>query len=324
VNKVFISAILSTALVFSGTAARAVSDGNYDRRRQHCSANADNYTRKQAERRCHNAAIVIADSTGHEYVSAGTLQTAQGHFVHALDVCLDAGQGTKVCALIDKKGGVHDLRQSPGSPAHPETGLHVYFGADDNLDRGEHDSSPSWDDGPSDGGGIQLNVTPQSVQRWVQALYDGDRRYALTHPIPLVDAGAGACADGICFAITTEQRTAFKGDGSQHHDAANYDNKKWDPHSCSGPRDGSKDCGGRSLRSWNRHEGTVYTEPGIQIYEDPDASGSPEGPSYPIPAVYVGTCGVVLGGGKVAGHSTGAPGSPFTNRAGQVVISTGC
>jgi hypothetical protein len=88
--------------------------------------------------------------------------------------------------------------------------------------------------------------------------------------------------------------------------------------SCAGPTDSRDDCGGHRLSYWEDEEGTVYVEPGLQIYEDPDAQGSPEGP-YPIPAVYVGTCGVVLGGGVLQ-----APDSPVTNGAGQVVIPTGC
>ena len=63
----------------------------------------------------------------------------------------------------------------------------------------------------------------------------------------------------------------------------------------------------------------MYAEPGIQIYEDPDPQGSPIGPWYPIPAFYVGTCGLIVGGGQMA-----MPESPFTNKGGQFVVSTGC
>ena len=42
--------------------------------------------------------------------------------------------------------------------------------------------------------------------------------------------------------------------------------------------------------------------------------------NYPLPALYVGTCGVVAGGGA----APAAPASPVTNSAGQVVVSTGC
>ncbi|MFN2595038.1 MAG: hypothetical protein ABR579_09150 [Actinomycetota bacterium] len=319
-------AILVVAtLVGIAPAASAVSDGNYNPAKQHCTKRADLHTEeKKAEKGCHNSTVVIYDSSGHEYVVAGTLQTPEGESVHAMDVCVDPGQGTKYCALVDMNGG-SKYETVKGTPASPASGLHFYFGADDNLDTGEHDSSPQWANGPSDGGGIQLNEEPDSVTNWLYAVQYQDKGYLLTHPIPLFDAGVGACADGLCFSLQTQQRTVFQGgDSSKHRDAANYDGKKWDPDSCAGPSDSSKDCGGKKLKSYNDDEGSVYAEPGIQIYEDPDAQGSPEGPSYPIPSAYVGTCGIVFGGGRVADQSTDAPPSPVTNHSGQIVVSTGC
>ena len=59
---------------------------------------------------------------------------------------------------------------------------------------------------------------------------------------------------------------------------------------------------------------------GFQFYEDPDPQGSPATPIYPNPGIYVGTCGVVVGGGALPA----LPASPLTNSAGQLVISTGC
>jgi hypothetical protein len=63
----------------------------------------------------------------------------------------------------------------------------------------------------------------------------------------------------------------------------------------------------------------VYAEPGVQVYEDPDAQASPIGP-YPLPAVYAGTCGGIVGGGS----APAAPDSPVTNDAGQIEARTGC
>jgi hypothetical protein len=68
------------------------------------------------------------------------------------------------------------------------------------------------------------------------------------------------------------------------------------------------------------------------VYEDPDPQASPLDPAYeagatpqptlyPIPGAYAGTCGVTAGGGPVA---TAPPGTPGTNSAGQVSVSTGC
>ena len=117
------------------------------------------------------------------------------------------------------------------------------------------------------------------------------------------------------------------GNSRTHHDAANYAGKKWDPQNCAGPSDKPKDCGGKPLKYWDRQEGTVYAEPGIQIYEDPDPQGSPVGP-YPLPAFYIGTCGVVVGGGPMRVPFVASAGATqqgvWTNKAGQLVVSTGC
>src|SRR5207248_11123777 len=95
----------------------------------------------------------------------------------------------------------------------PSRGARVYMGADDNLDNGEHDSSSKIGDGPSDGGAIVFNVAPDSLGAWLNALVAGDAQYVLTHPVPLVDAGFGSCADGVCESVQTQQRTAYQGSG---------------------------------------------------------------------------------------------------------------
>jgi len=92
---------------------------------------------------------------------------------------------------------------------------------------------------------------------------------------------------------------------------------------------------------WYNLDGTVYTEPGIQIYEDPDPLGSPGVLSlvgldqvkqaltgngndpYPLPAFYLGTCGLVFGGGA-PGDPTRVDGTPLSNSAGQIVVKTAC
>jgi hypothetical protein len=289
---------LASALVLgiAGVAA-AVSDGNYDYRKQHCSGAAQNATAPdRVEEGCRNISIVLADDDGHEFVSAGTLQTADGEFVHDGDQSIDPA-------------------------GNAQGGLHFYFGADDNLDAGEHDSSPQINNGPSDGGAIQANLTPDSAATWVAALLRGDSEYVLTHPFPLIDAGAGMCADGVCAAVTTQRRVAYQGGRTKRHrDVADYDGKRWDPESCAGPSDTAADCGGHQLKWWGDREGTVYVEPGAQVYEDPDAQASPAGP-YPLPAAYAGTCGVIAGGGPAASAPAGTPG---TNSAGQVEVRTGC
>lgn len=315
---------IAAAVVASGGGALAVSDGTYDPNRQHCSGYADSSSHPdRVEQGCHSSTVVLADAS-HEYVVVGTQQTADHQRVNSLDVCIDLGSGTKRCAVLDPTG-VHPQPDQPGTPANPASGLSVYFGADDNLDNGEHDSSDQVHNGPSDGGALAVNVRPETVGQWVASVLAGDRGQILTHPLPLADAGTGACADGICISVQTQERTAFQGgDKHKQRDAADYSGKQWDPESCGGPNDTKADCGGHKLDYYNKREGTVHTQPGIQVYEDPDAQGSPAGPSYPIPAFYVGTCGLIVGGGSVNGEPVRAPASPWTNSAGQLVIPTGC
>ncbi|HEY2814704.1 MAG TPA: hypothetical protein VGJ03_14665 [Acidimicrobiales bacterium] len=290
--------VLIGAVMVAGTGAAVagVSGGNYSPSKQHCSGGADDSNRPQhVEKGCQSSTANVSDGSGNEAFFAGTQQTADGDSAHDL---------------------VHG-----GDPASvdPTSGAQVYFGADDNLDNGEHDSSSKIKDGPSDGGAVALDVSPESVMPWLAALRSGDIAYLLTHPAPLVDAGAGSCADGTCESVQTQQRTAYQGGGKGQRDAANYDGTTWDPDTCAGPSDTSADCGPGGIKSWWNKDGTVHTEPGAQVYEDPNPEGSPEGP-YPLPAAYAGTCGVIAGGGT----APAAPASPITNGAGQVVVSTGC
>lgn len=298
--------------------AHAVSDGNYDNDRQGCTGNAFNSdVPDRTEPHCYIATVRITDGS-HDYVTVGIPMTKDGEPPNALELCIDLGTGTRNCGLLSQEG-VTQEKPEKGTAPDPASGLHVYFGMNDNIDNGEHDSSEQVDNGPSDGGGAQLNVDPASVADWLSSLQAGGAGFFLTHPLPVGDAGIGFCADGICMSAQTQQRVIFQGGNKKkHRDVANYDGKKWDPDSCSGPSDSKKDCGGHSLKWWDKQEGTVYGEPGIQIYEDPDAQGSPIGP-YPLPAFYVGTCGLIVGGADMQ-----MPDSPFTNKAGQIVVPTAC
>jgi hypothetical protein len=308
---------LLTALAPTVT-ARAVSDGDYNNARQGCTGDAFNSNEpNRTEPHCYMVTAQISDGT-HNYLTVGVPETADGHNPSSIELCLDLGQG-RDCALFSKKGVTQEPAQ-PGTAPNPSTGLRFYFGVNDNIDSGEHDSSSQVNNGPSDGGGIQANASPKAAQRWLTQISAGNKSFFLTHPLPGADAGMGFCADGFCFSAQSQRRVMYRGgDRTKHHDAANYQGKRWDPESCAGPSDGPKDCGGHDLQWWNDQDGTVYAEPGIQIYEDPDPQGSPIGPWYPIPAIYVGTCGLIVGGGPLL-----FPASPFTNKAGQIVVSTGC
>jgi len=301
--------------------AHAVSDGNYNNRRQGCTGDAFNSNEpNRTEPHCYITTVQLSDRT-HNYVTVGIPMTADGDPPNALEVCIDLGAGRQ-CALFGPDGITQEKKRRGNAP-NPATGLRVYFGMNDNIDDGEHDSSSQVNNGPSDGGGAQLNVAPMSAAGWLTKVagsgYGPNVSYFLTHPLPAADAGVGFCADGLCFSAQTQRRVIYQGgDRSKHHDAANYEGKRWDPDTCAGPSDSRKDCHGHTLKWWDDQDGTVYAEPGIQIYEDPDPQGSPIGP-YPIPAFYVGTCGLIVGGGDVK-----VPASPFTNKAHQLVVPTGC
>ena len=221
-----------------------------------------------------------------------------------------------------------------GSTPDPTSGR-VYFGADDNLDTGEHDApdgkygSKSSQDGPSDGGAIQLAWHPLDAAGYsdvLAALLTGNAAPLAQDPVRAASLSFGACADGICAETTTTRQTLYNGGGGagDSRNVYDYSGKQWDPYNCSsGSAQDEQQCGSGGENSWRKSEASnVYAEPGVQVYEDPDPNGSPALPTqlYPLPAAYVGTCGVTVGGGGVT-----APASPVTNSAGQVSVDpAGC
>ena len=311
---------VAAVLVAASLPALAVSDGDYDAAKQGCSPTADASDQPQhTEEHCYSAILTVSGKA-HRYVLVGVPQTPDGTNANAVELCLDF-TGTAKCVRVDENGP-SALPDRPGTPLDPEAAeLHTYFGADDNLDGGEHDGSEQVANGPSDGGGIQANLTPLNLADWVAQVMAGGTGFLLTHPLPAADAGTGACADGLCVSVQTQRRVAYKA-GSKNaptRDAANYDGHTWDPPTCAGPSDSKQDCGGHPMSWWHKKGQTTYVEPGIQVYEDPDPQGSPIGP-YPIPSLYVGTCGFVAGGGTAPAF----PASPITNRSGQLLLETGC
>lgn len=301
--------------------AYAVSDGGYDFHKQGCTSNAENSNApNRAEKHCYSVVIAVSDAH-HRYVTVGVPQTPDGTNGNAVEICLDF-TGKPSCAHVDRHGYYAFKGRSTGPPRPGSAELHPYFGMDDNVDSGEHDSSHYVDNGPSDGGSVQLNVAPLSAASWLANVKKSGKGFLLSHPLPIADTGVGFCADGLCVSAQSQRRVAYRGSGKHKvaRDAANYGGHKWDPEGCAGPSDkaGPHECGKHNLQWWDRQNGVTYVEPGIQVYEDPDPQGSPIG-GYPIPAFYVGTCGVIVGGGGA--H---LPASPFTNHAGQLVVATGC
>ncbi len=314
--------ITAAGVVAAMLPAYAVSDGGYDWSKQGCRSNADNSDHpRRVEAHCYSVTVTISDAT-HRYLVVGVPQTADGTPANAVELCLDL-TGTPQCAHVDKNGYRPWTGGPTGAPNPRSADLRAYFGMDDNVDVGEHDSSEYVDNGPSDGGSIHADVAPLTAVQWLRRVQARDGRlYLLTHPLPVADSGVGFCADGLCISAQSQRRVAYRGSSrrARPRDVSNYQGHRWDPEPCSGPTDekGAGQCGSHSLKWWNQQNGTTYVEPGIQVYEDPDPQGSPAGP-YPLPAVYVGTCGLVAGGGAAP-----APRSPFTNSAHQLVVSTGC
>jgi hypothetical protein len=288
--------ILAIGLASVGVAAAGVSSGGYSFARQHCSGDAEDSDHPaHVEPGCHSAALSLEDGHGTEGLGAGTQQTADGDNPSEVSVV--------------------------GSPLamDPTSGASAYLGADDNLDSGEHDSSAVLGDGPSDGGAVVFAADPAASAAWIDAIRAGDAGYLLTHPAPFLHGGTGACADGICASVQTQQALAYQGgDPAHQRDVANYQGQAWDPETCAGPSDSVADCGHDGIGFWHRRSPTTYVEPGLQVYEDPSPEGSPIGP-YPLPAIAVTTCGVFIGGGPLQ-----VPASPLTNSAGQLAIPTAC
>ena len=233
-----------------------------------------------------------------------------------------------------------------GSIAALAQGAHIYLGADDNLDSGEHDGvhrdctnlpacTPEPDtgsgnshNGPSDGGAITVNWHPAEVAAWLATLAanPGDPTPFLTNPVPVADGAFGMCADNFCLGAYSRQTTLYQGGTPGQRNVYDYSGKNWDPQNCSsGSVPDEQACNGGTGQPQNMdgyraaEKQNVVAEPGVVFYGDPDPQSSPIGP-YPLPAAYAGTCGVALGGGT----APAAPASPVTNSAGQIIVSTGC
>jgi len=238
-------------------------------------------------------------------------------------------------------------------------GVLIDYGMDDNTDNGEHDgegpySSPQTKGaiaGASDGGGMVLSVTPQDLTDSPsltnpEGLINYSGGFCADGNCGEVTTQSQTVYYG-CDANTGEnqaddQCTGANGPNSER-DSYDYAGKQWDPEACSSggeqgqttpepdspaecdtspsnpsPSGSTNTSGGEQY--WRQHEAhKVDDQPGVQEYEDPDPQGSPT-PEYPNPALYVGTCGVVAGGGL----APALPASPVTNSAGQLDISTGC
>ncbi|MHB8510711.1 MAG: hypothetical protein ACYDCC_00880 [Actinomycetota bacterium] len=349
IRKILGLAIAVTVVSGMGSAF-AVSDGNYHYQLMHCSSSANAFEKDNSfEPGCHNTTVTVSDLGGHEYFGIGSPQTKDhepgitpvsdpffgyGDSFHQTDYWYDLGQGCNR-TLIDYSTQTSTPGpcpwMNPSAPNYyprfnaapnPASGIEIYFGNDDNIAGGEHDGTEAISNGPSDGGGAHVILDPRQLRRWVLAVAKDHPHYILTHPLPIGDAGIGFCADGICFSAQTQRQVAYQGSNpdAPSRDVATYGPDTWDQPAvtCNGGDAGASCPPGEGLAYWNSKNGTTYVEPGVQIYEDPDPQGSPA-LMYPLPGIYVGTCGVTFGGGMAA-----MPPSPFTNSGGQIQLATGC
>ncbi|HEX5266701.1 MAG TPA: hypothetical protein VFW24_07995 [Acidimicrobiales bacterium] len=247
--------------------------------------------------------------------------------------CEDQGYAQSPVALTPDTG--------TGTALDPilQDGLLVYFGMDDNNDNGEHDGvsgakacpkdvkATCYDtdgavNGPSDGGAIMVDLTPQNVAQ------SGTPE----HPEGAANASTGACADGICAEATTQQQTLYHGCGAnrdvtpksgcstKNSNVYDYSNdpsvNSESPNCNSGGADSenNKSCSSNGYTGMDSYrQGTasnVNAEPGVQTYADPDPQRSPADPSiWPTPGIYAGTCGVSVSPGFLgtdAGTGSGA------------------
>lgn len=260
-----------------------------------------------------------------------------------------SGTGTGANVVFDIQNTSNPVKVTPET-GPPDTsglqsmimgGFRFYYGQDDNTDAGEHDGVSGQNGtagsvaGPSDGGGLGVFFLPAMASQTPTAY----------NPVPFAGAYEGFCADGICQEATTQRQTIYQGCGANpqvqcsasqqgsSRDVYDYQGKTWDPYNCSSGSSiseapGPNGCGSQTMDSYRQQEAhNVYAEPGFQFYEDPDPQGSPALPIYPLPAVYVGTCGVVAGGGQQMNQdgfpaTPSAPaGTPVTNGAGQVAVT---
>jgi hypothetical protein len=190
----------------------------------------------------------------------------------------------------------------------PPKELHVFFGADDNLESGEHDGVPERNcepdgmggetcydnvdlaNGPSDGGEIRLDLAPDTSDPFMNAdPTNPDRLF------PTAYAGLGACVDGICFNVGTGERQVYDGgqDGRVYLDDATADDYKDTDDFC------SYDNEGNCVREVHDQQQDFYSRPGVNVYADPDPQDSSLGPFDGSTNTHVGTGGVKIFGQSV-------------------------
>ncbi|MFY9588947.1 MAG: hypothetical protein WAT66_16010 [Actinomycetota bacterium] len=183
--------------------------------------------------------------------------------------------------------------------------LHFFFGADDNLESGEHDGIPERNceadgvtcydnkdlaNGPSDGGAIRFDAAPNTDDPAANFDVGNFDNFFRT-----LYAGFGACVDGICFNGGTGERRVYDGsqDGRVYLDDATADDYKDTDDYCS--YDNEHNC----VRDVHNQQQDFYSRPGLNVYADPDPQDSSLGPFDGSTNTHVGTGGVKIFGVSV-------------------------
>lgn len=311
--------------------------GDYAQRWHVLSINSDQLPNGQSP---HAGSVTVDPGQGTQYTLR--FDTGTGSFIlvnpvgFAADVATwlaGGGQGPfplpSTSQLIGTMGtpsaGVDRQSSKRRSLTDAATNQQVYFGADDNLDNGEHDSVAPNDfhhkdsrvaNGPSDGGAIQANTHVQGDPGDPAGLIAKNVDPTDMHdPVKAADAGTGACADGLCAGADTTRRKVYQGGCSSCADQSVYNDQNstnWRSPDCNGQSlQNQNDCGANwqsGSESGNIYgpyseRGAHYTDPGVFVYEDPDPQASPEFQGvtgYPLCELYAGTMGVWVCSTQVA------------------------
>ena len=307
----------------------------------------------------HAGSVAVDPGQGTQYVIAFDTGTGNLVLVSPLGLAVDLltwaaggfqGDPPVPSQLIGtpQQPGV-SFAQSAATPHSATDGLgreQVYFGADDNLDNGEHDGvNPTDDhgkdakvaDGPSDGGAWQANTHLQGDPSDPASLSQNVDPTDMHNPVRGADIGTGACADGLCAGADTTHRKDFQGGCASCPDQSVYNDQyttQWRSPDCNGQSTANQNqCGagwqngdeqGNIYQPWSER-GAYYTDPGVFVYQDPDPQASPEfpiTPTYPMCELYAGTMGVwvcsqnVVPSPGVVFGSTGSSGAGNGNNGG--------
>lgn len=209
-------------------------DGSYAQRWHVLSVNSDQLPDGQSP---HAGSVSLDPGQGTQYTVRFDTGTGTFILVNPLGFATDLASW-----LVGGGQGPFPLPQQViGTPGQPSAGVdqsksrqrsatdalgdqQVYFGADDNLDNGEHDGFTGIDgpcgldpntgqpyqcgsggaiNGASDGGALLLSITPQA--------FLASPTPSATNPEGLVNASEGECADSICAEATTQQQAVYYG-----------------------------------------------------------------------------------------------------------------